>query len=175
MDHQIAKLPRLTMAARLAAEKPGLMARRRGKPHKTIKEVVKMSKEREMREEARAAIIEALKDGYSGYYCDLHHEVFNTDYYIIGTERAKEALQEYGVFDAIDKVQTYEKDNFGEIYTDLSDPEKLVNALYYIIGEEVLCEMMDGIDAWNENWNNLADEETNAEILKAIEEKQKTE
>ena len=126
------------------------------------------SKERAMREEARAAIIEALEDGYSGYYCDLHDAVFNTDYYIIGRARAKEALEEYGVFDAIEKVQTYERDNFGEVYTDLSDPEKLVNMLYYIIGEEVLYEIMDGIEAWEDNWNNLADEETNAEILKAI-------
>ena len=125
-------------------------------------------KEQEMREEARAAIIEALQDGYSGYYCDLHNEVFNTDYYIVGTARAKAALEDFGVFDAIDKVQTYEKDNFGEVYTDLSDPEKLINMLYYIIGEEVLHEMMDGIEAWDENWNNKADEETNAEILKAL-------
>ena len=68
-------------------------------------------------------------------------------------------------------MQSYEKDNFGEVHTDLSDPEKLVNMLYYIIGEEVLFEMMDGIEAWNENWNNRADEETNAKILKAIGEK----
>jgi hypothetical protein len=123
------------------------------------------SKEKAMREEARAAIIEVLEDGYTGYYCDLHNEVFNTDYYIIGTDRAKEALKEYDVFEAIEKVQTYENDNFGEVYTDLSDPEKLINMLYYIIGEEVLYEMMDGIEAWNENWNNQADEETNAAIL----------
>ena len=128
------------------------------------------SKEKAMREEARAAIIEALRDGYSGYYCDLHNEVFNTDYYIIGTYQAEEALKEYGVFKAIEKVQTYEKENFGEVYTDLSNPEKLINMLFYIIGEEVLYEMMDGIEAWNNNWNNQADEETNAEILKAIEE-----
>jgi len=115
------------------------------------------SKEKAMREEARAAIIEALKDGYTGYYCDLHNEVFNTDYYIIGTYQAKEALKD-------------EKDNFGEVNTDLSNPEKLINMLYYIIGEEVLFEMMDGIEVWDENWNNQADEETNAEILKAIEE-----
>jgi len=127
------------------------------------------SKEKAMREEARAAVIEALRDGYSGYYCDLHNEVFNTDYYIIGTYQAEEALKEYGVFKAIEKVQTYEKENFGEVYTDLSDPEKLINMLFYIIGEEVLNEMMDGIEAWNNNWNNQADEETNAEILKAIE------
>ena len=130
-----------------------------------------MNKEQEMREEAREAIIEALQDGYSGYYCDLHNEVFNTDYYIIGTYQAKKALEEYGVFEAIEKVQTYEKNNFGIVITDLSDPEKLVNALYYIIGEEVLFEIMDGVEAWKENWNNLADEETNAEILKAIEKK----
>ncbi|NMB69822.1 hypothetical protein GYA27_01290 [candidate division WWE3 bacterium] len=130
------------------------------------------SKEQSMREEARDAIIEALKDGYTGYYCDLHQEVFNTSYYIIGTNRAKEALKEYDVFEAIEKVQTYEKENFGEINTDLSDPEKLINMLYYIIGEEVLFEMMDGIEAWNENWNNLANEKTNAEILKAIAEKE---
>ncbi len=126
-------------------------------------------KEQEMREEARDAIIEALKNGYNGYYCDLHNEVFNTDYYIIGTHQAKEALKEYDVFEAIEKVQTYEKENFGEIYTDLSDPEKLVNMLYYIIGEEVLYEMMEGVDEFHDNWNNQADEETNAAILKAIE------
>lgn len=127
-----------------------------------------MNKEQEMREEARDDIIEALEDGYTGYYCDLHNEVFNTKYYIIGTYRAKEALTEYNVFDAIEKVQTYEKDNFGEIYTDLSNPEKLINMLYYIIGEEVLYEMMDGITAWDDNWNNQADEETNAAILKEV-------
>ena len=121
-----------------------------------------------MREEARAAIIEALENRYSGYYCDLHNEVFNTSYYIIGTERAKEALKEYDVFKAIEKVQSYERENFGEIYTDLSDPEKLINALYYIIGEEVLHEMMDGVEVFWENWDNQADEETNAEILEAI-------
>ncbi len=129
-------------------------------------------KELEMRAQAREAIIEALKEGYDGYYCDLHNEVFNTDYYIIGTYKAKEVLREYDVFEAIEKIVTYEKDTFGEVYTDLSDPEKVVNMLYYIIGEEVLYEMMDGIEAWDENWNNQADEETNAEILKAIEEKE---
>jgi hypothetical protein len=126
-------------------------------------------KEKAMRQDARERIIECLKDGYTGYYCDLHNEVFNTDYYIIGTHQAKEALKEYGVFKALEKVQTYEKDNFGEVITDLSDPEKLINMLFYIIGEEVLFEMMDDSEALSVNWNTLADEETNAAILKAIE------
>ena len=126
------------------------------------------SKEKAMREEARAAIIEALEDGYTGYYCDLHNEVFNTDYYIIGTYQAKEALKEYDVFEALEKIQTYEKDNFGEVYTDLSDPEKLINMLFYIIGEEVLVEMREDIEVWNENWNNLATDDINAAILEEL-------
>lgn len=106
------------------------------------------TKEQEMREEARERIIECLKDGYAGYYCDLHHEVFNTDYYIVGIKRAKEALAEYDVWDAIEKVQTYEEDHFGEILTNLFDPEKLVNMLFYIIGEEVLYEMVEELGEW---------------------------
>lgn len=125
-------------------------------------------KEESMREEARAAIIECLRNGFEDYYCDLHHEVFNTDYYIVGTYRAKEALKEYDVFDAIEKVQTYEKENYGEVYTDLSDPEKVVNMLFYIIGEEVMQEMVDESETLSESWNNFADEETNANILKEL-------
>ena len=133
-----------------------------------------MDNKQKMREDARAAIIEALENGYTGYYCDLHNEVFNSDYYIIGTYKAKEALKEYDVFEAIEKVQTYEEENFGQIYTDLADPEKLVNMLYYIIGEEVLFELMDGVEAWEDNYNNRATDETNAKILKAIAEKEVT-
>lgn len=126
-------------------------------------------KHNEMKQEAIEAIIEALEDGYSGYYCDLHNAVFNTDYYIIGTYRAKEALREYDVFDAIELVQTYEKEQFGEIYTDLSDPEKLINMVYYIVGDEVIGEMYE-IEAFEDNWNNTADDETNAVIIKAMKE-----
>src|SRR5690554_5123970 len=130
------------------------------------------SKEEAMREEAKAAIMEALENNYTGYYCDLHNEVFNSDYYIIGTEQAKEVLREYDVFKAIEKVKSYEEDNYGEIYTDLGDPEKLINMLYYIIGEEVLYEMMEGVYEFHDNWNNQADEKTNAKILEAIKKKQ---
>ena len=123
----------------------------------------------EMKQEAIEAIIEALENGYSGYYCDLHNEVFNTDYYIIGTYAAKEALKEYDVFDAIELVQNYEKEQFGEVYTDLSDPEKLINMVYYIIGDKVIGEMYD-IDEFEDNWNNVADDETNKAIIEAMKE-----
>ena len=125
------------------------------------------AKHDEMRREAIEAIIETLEGGYDGYYCDLHNEVFNTDYYIIGTWQAKEALNEYDVFDAIETVREYEESNFGEVYTDVTNPESLVNMLYYIIGEEVISDMCD-IAAFANNWNNAADEETNVAIISEL-------
>lgn len=128
-------------------------------------------KHEEMKQEAIEAIIEALENGYNGYYCDLHNEVFNTDYYIIGNYQAKEALREYDVFEAIELVQTYEKEQFGEVYTDLSKPENLINMVYYIIGDEVISEMNNSIWVFADNWNNRADKENNAFIVEDLKEK----
>ena len=127
-------------------------------------------KHAEMKEQAIADIIEALENGFDGYYCDLHNEVFNTDYYIIGTYQAKEALREYDVFEAIELVQNYEMENFGEVYTELSNPKKLIIMVYYLVGDEVIGEMYD-INEFNDNWKNVADEETNAVIIEAMKEK----
>ena len=92
--------------------------------------------------EALEDILDVLESGYNaGYMGDLHHEVFNTGYYVIGTYEAKQMLTEYGVFDAIEKVQNYEQSNFDAVITELSDPEKLANMLYYIIGEEVINDL----------------------------------
>lgn len=128
------------------------------------------TKHEEMKKGAIADIIETLENGYDDYYCDLHNEVFNTDYYIIGTYQAKEVLKEYDVFEAIELIQTYENDMFGEVNTDLSDPEKLVNMLYYIIGDEVMSEMCGEIEEFNDNWDYEADEETNKAIIEKMKE-----
>lgn len=128
-------------------------------------------KHEQMRAEAVESIIDALDEyGYSGYYCDLHNEVFNTDYYIIGTGLAKAALTEYDVWEALDLVQTYEREQFGEIYTDLSDPEKVINMVWYVIGDQIIGEMCEDIDLFNDKWNDKADKETNEAIVKAMRE-----
>lgn len=123
------------------------------------------TKRQEMREEAKADIIEALEDGYDSYLCDLHNEVFNTNYYIVGRQEAIDALDEYGCFTAIREVQEYEQDNFGEVNTDLSDPEKVVNMLYYIVGEEVLDELME---ADRETCDNLWNEKLSENECKVL-------
>ena len=121
----------------------------------------------------RKEIIEDLintLDWYSGYYCDLHNEVFNSNYYIIGTYQAKEALEEYGVFEAIEKIQEYEVENFGELYTDISDPERVANMLYYLLAEEFMYGDGDFQSILSENWNRPADEETNEEMINILRE-----
>lgn len=127
------------------------------------------TKHEEMKKEAIADIIEALENGYDGYYCDLHNEVFNTDYYIIGTYQAKEALREYDEFEAIELVQTYENEQFGKVLTELSNPEKLINMLYYIIGDDIIGDMYE-IEEFEDKWNEEADEETNKTIIEKMKE-----
>ena len=70
---------------------------------------------------------------------DWHHHAFNMDYYIIGTHKAIEWMGDQ-VFKIIETIKEYEEENFGEVTTDLSSPEKLVNMYAYIVGEQVVNE-----------------------------------
>ena len=104
-------------------------------------------------EEVKETAIDYLKDNESmnTYGCDLHNEIFNTDYFCCYTSDCKKYLEQYGVFEAIEKVQEYEKLNFGEVRTDLSDPFKLLNMLVYILGEEFLNNSKTlSLTYWNE-------------------------
>ena len=73
------------------------------------------------------------------YGCDLHNALFNTDYFIIGYYNAEQWLiNNVGIFQAIETIRDYENDMFGEVNTDFSSSEKVVNMYSYIIGEEIL-------------------------------------
>ena len=76
------------------------------------------------------------------YYEDLHHECFNKDYYIIGTYKAEQWLGDKA-FEVINIIKDYEQDNFGQVSTDLSNPEQVVNMYAYIVGEQVVNEWME--------------------------------
>ncbi len=93
--------------------------------------------------------IEALL-GTDPVGADLHHYLYNEGFFIIGTHQAKEFLGDYGVFEAMEKIKEYEQDNFGEITTDISDPEKVVNMLAYIVGEEILSECPTLREKWDD-------------------------
>lgn len=93
---------------------------------------------------------------------DLFNHAFNEDYYIIGTYKAEQALEEYGTFEAIHEVKDYEEENFGEVNTDLSDPEEVANMLAYILGEQLIEEIADEWDL------DMFDDELSAEQMKKL-------
>ena len=123
----------------------------------------------EILEEALVGLEELQADEHYG--CDVHHILFNTDYFIIGTHKAKTWLEDnVGVFDAIEEVCEYENFNFGQVTTSLQDAEKLCNMYVYIKGEELL-QLSKTLDKkWNDKLsqqdleniiNELAEYETN--------------
>ena len=73
---------------------------------------------------------------------DLHHHCFNTNYYINGTYESKQWLGDE-VFNIIEFIKNYEMSIFGEVYTDFSEPERIVNMYTYIIGEEIIADWVN--------------------------------
>tara|TARA_R110001592_G_scaffold248678_1_gene511094 strand:- start:372 stop:767 length:396 start_codon:yes stop_codon:yes gene_type:complete len=94
-------------------------------------------KYKEIKEHFEDLIKDQNKDWIKENFEDLHHHAFNNDYYIIGTYQAKKWLGDE-IFEIINIIKDYENDNFGEVNTDFSDPEKVVNMYTYIIGEDVV-------------------------------------
>lgn len=95
--------------------------------------------------------------------CDLHHLIFNEDYFMVGTWNAKQWLGDQ-VFEAIEKIKEY-----GEVTTDFSDAEKVANMLAYVLGEEVLNESKTLQDSWNETLDRNALDSIRCELAKDVE------
>lgn len=92
------------------------------------------------------------------YGCDLHNHLFNEEQAFIYDNEAEEACDSVGTWSAIRLVSTYEKDNFGEVTTDI-EPCKIANMLVYIYGEYLLNQVayLQG-DKWDEE---LTEEDLN--------------
>ena len=84
------------------------------------------------------------QDYRDAYVSDLHDDIFNRDYYIIGHYQCKQWMGA-DAFDMIGDVQEYERDNFGEVHTDLSSPESVVNMWVYIQGWEYIHECYETV------------------------------
>ena len=69
---------------------------------------------------------------------DLHNEIFNEDYYIIGYYYADQWLEKHrlSVFEAMAEVKDFEEMHFGEA-KHYDNSEGLVNMLAYVYGLEV--------------------------------------
>jgi len=85
------------------------------------------------------------KDFIKNNLDDLHFEIFNRDFYIIGRYKAKQWLEDQ-VFEIINFIKEYEQDNFGKVNTDFSEPEAVVNMYTYIIGEEIVSDYINQLE-----------------------------
>ncbi len=106
---------------------------------------MKYYKQDEIKEHAITEIKEHLeydKDYLDNDFSEIHHDLFNTDYYLIYRFACEKWLGSHA-FECIGIIQDYEKDNFGECTTDLSDSEKVVNMYAYIIGEYILQDVLN--------------------------------
>jgi len=79
---------------------------------------------------------------------DLHQELFNQDYYIIGYYQAEQWMKQHNItaFQGMEYVHNYESFHFGE-KRDYTDAEALVNMIVNIKGEELLYELESEIYA----------------------------
>ena len=108
----------------------------------------------ELKTEAKWAIIEKLEEGYEGYLCDLHNEVFNMEMYTNNRDEAIKILDSLGAYSVIEEITRYEQDNFGEVNTHrLASPCDVLTMFYYILGEEALAELAEDVPEFDELWN----------------------
>ena len=139
-----------------------------------IKEISKKKEVNKMEKYfTRYEILEDIKE-YLEYDTDIYtddllHEVFNTDIYITGYSESKEALNQFGVYEAFEIVEDYERSNYGELYTRLSDPQAVANMLYYIKADEIFYdEIYPIIEKFNSD-QAYFNKKCITEILKYIE------
>lgn len=127
-----------------------------------------------MKDEATKQVIQHGIDLIDSYLdqepeaSELHHHLYNEDYFIIGYYQADKFLEKYGVFQAIEKIKQYEQDNFGEVLTDLSDSEKVANMFAYVVGEEALAKCETLQDQWDNRLSNVDLEQIKKELQEQI-------
>ena len=114
----------------------------------------------EFKNEAKLAIIERLEEGYDGYLCDLHNEVFNTEMYTNDEDEATKILDGLGSYSVIGETVKYEQGNFGQVSVDKYDnPCLVLSMLWYIVGEEALAELGEDVPEFEEFWDEELTEE----------------
>ena len=103
---------------------------------------------KEIRELIKGEIKDMIMDYEDVYGCDLAYEMYNNDYYIIGTYKAKQFLKEY--FDDMCECLEQYQEEVDEVYKDITNPEKVASLLALFVAQDVLSESKVLDDKWNE-------------------------
>ena len=103
---------------------------------------------RKIRNLIKDEIKDMIMDYEDVYGCDLAYEMYNNNYYIIGTYEAKQFLKEY--FDDMTECLEQHEEEFGEQYPDITNPEKVATLLTLFVAQDVLYESKTLDKCWND-------------------------
>ena len=101
---------------------------------------------REIRNLIKDEIKDMIMDYEDVYGADLAYEMYNNDYYIIGTYKAKQFLKEY--FDDMTECLEQYEEEFGETYPDITNAEKVATLLALFVAQDVLCKSKTLSKCW---------------------------
>jgi len=124
------------------------------------------SYKRTVRQEVVNIIINLLKSGFEGSFCDLRNILFSMDYFHSNEKEAEEFIMKYGFFNALKEVEEYRFiDDCTEFTLNMIDePKKFADLLKYIIGVDILTTIQ--IEFFE---REDFDEETNKEVIEFLE------
>ena len=102
-------------------------------------------------------ILERLQDGeLEGIeISDAMYHLYNTEYYIDYTDQAKQFIKDNidELFEALEDYQL----NFGEVYLDITNPQKLASLTALHVAETLWNELDTVQDNWNRKiWEDIA-------------------
>lgn len=113
----------------------------------------------------KSALVDNITNLNNPLACDLHHHLYNETPHFIHYDNAEEATAELGVWQCIGVVQTYEKQQFGELYTKLSDACKVANLVVYIMGDVLLDKIYSDTEYFADKWDEKLSDDDLAQML----------
>lgn len=132
--------------------------------NKTITSKKNPKQEQEqLHEVIREEIIERLPD-YVGNVeiADLIFEMYNNDYYIIGTYQAEEFIGKH-VHEVFRSLKHYQEE-FGDAYPDIENPEKVATLTVLMIAEEIF----NSNDVVSKNWDKKLNDSNVKRIIDSL-------
>ena len=116
-------------------------------------------------ETVQSALVDNIASLDLPYAADLHNELYNAQQHYILYAHAKEAVAELDTWECIGAVQKYEQDQFGEVYTPLSDACRVANMVVYIMGYVLLDKIYADTEYFGDKWNEQLTDEDLADML----------
>ena len=111
----------------------------------------------------QSALVDSITSLHRPYADDLHHVLYNEPQHFIYYATAEEATVELDIYGCIGVVQKYEEDQFGAVYTPLSDACKVANMVVYIMGYVLLDKIYADTEYFGDKWNEqLTDDDLQA-------------